>query len=52
MPIVPKGPEVLLNTLGSGSSEQSKKTDKGNSSEDKITSPGLCQQNSQELLET
>ncbi|NP_001093864.1 uncharacterized protein C2orf73 homolog [Mus musculus] len=52
MPIVPKAPEVLLNTLESGSSEQPQKTDKGNSSGDKVTSPGLCQQNSQELLET
>uniref|UniRef100_A0A8C6GFC0 RIKEN cDNA 4930505A04 gene n=1 Tax=Mus spicilegus TaxID=10103 RepID=A0A8C6GFC0_MUSSI len=52
MPIVPKAPEVLLNTLESGSSEQPPKTDKGNSSGDKVTSPGLCQQNSQELLET
>uniref|UniRef100_A0ABK0LMC6 Similar to human chromosome 2 open reading frame 73 n=1 Tax=Rattus norvegicus TaxID=10116 RepID=A0ABK0LMC6_RAT len=52
MPIAPKGPEVLLNTPGSGSSEQPQKTDKGNSSGDNVTSPRLCQKNSQELLET
>lgn len=50
-PIVPKGTEVLRNALGSCSSEQSKKTEKGNSAESKMISPGL-QQNSPELLET
>ncbi|NP_001356330.1 ciliary microtubule inner protein 6 isoform 2 [Homo sapiens] len=50
-PTVPKGAEVLLNTPGSRSSEQSKKTEKGNSAESRMISPGLCQQNSQELLE-
>ncbi|XP_046518920.1 uncharacterized protein C2orf73 homolog isoform X2 [Equus quagga] len=51
-PIVPKGTEVLLNAPRSCSSEQSKKTEKGNSAESKMISPGLCRQNSQELLET
>ncbi|XP_072624460.1 ciliary microtubule inner protein 6 [Canis lupus baileyi] len=51
-PIVPKGTEVLRNALGSCSSEQSKKTEKGNSAESKMISPGLCRQNSPELLET
>ncbi|XP_069349979.1 uncharacterized protein C2orf73 homolog [Eulemur rufifrons] len=51
-PIVPKGTEVLLNAPGSCSSEQSKKTQRGNSAESKMISPGLCRQNSQELLET
>ena len=51
-PIVPKGTKVLLNAPELCSSEQSKKTEKGNSSESKMISPGLCQQNSQELLET
>uniref|UniRef100_A0A2K6FCD6 Ciliary microtubule inner protein 6 n=1 Tax=Propithecus coquereli TaxID=379532 RepID=A0A2K6FCD6_PROCO len=51
-PIVPKGTEVLLNAPGSCSSERSKKTEKGNSAESKMISPGLCLQNSQELLET
>ncbi|EHB05718.1 hypothetical protein GW7_15252 [Heterocephalus glaber] len=51
-PIVPTGTEVLLNALGSCSSEQSKKTEKGNSAGSRMISPGLCQQNSQELLET
>nr|KAF6429016.1 hypothetical protein HJG59_001852 [Molossus molossus] len=51
-PRAPQGTEVLLNTPGSRSSEQSKKTEKGNSAENKMISPGLCRQNSQELLET
>ncbi|XP_062934529.1 uncharacterized protein C2orf73 homolog [Cynocephalus volans] len=51
-PIVPKGTEGLPNAPGSCSSEQSKKTEKGNSAESKMISPGVCQQNSQELLET
>ncbi|XP_016077665.1 PREDICTED: uncharacterized protein C2orf73 homolog [Miniopterus natalensis] len=51
-PRVPKGTEVLLNAPGSCSSEQSKKTEKGNSAESKMISLGLCRQNSQELLET
>nr|XP_012633263.1 uncharacterized protein C2orf73 homolog [Microcebus murinus] len=51
-PTVPKGTEVLLTAPGSCSSEQSKKTEKGNSAESKMISPGLCRQNSQELLET
>ncbi|XP_001497059.4 uncharacterized protein C2orf73 homolog [Equus caballus] len=51
-PIVPKGTEVLLNAPRPCSSEQSKKTEKGNSAESKMISPGLCRQNSQELLET
>ncbi|XP_006174505.1 uncharacterized protein C2orf73 homolog [Camelus ferus] len=51
-PTVPKGTQVLLNALGSCSSEQSKKTEKGNSAESKMISPGLSRQNSQELLET
>uniref|UniRef100_A0A2K5RQS5 Ciliary microtubule inner protein 6 n=2 Tax=Cebinae TaxID=38070 RepID=A0A2K5RQS5_CEBIM len=51
-PTVPKGTEVLLNAPGSRSSEQSKKTEKGNSAESRMISPCLCQQNSQELLET
>ncbi|XP_007465747.1 PREDICTED: LOW QUALITY PROTEIN: uncharacterized protein C2orf73 homolog [Lipotes vexillifer] len=51
-PTVPKRTEVLLNAPGSCSSEQSKKTEKGNSAESKMISPGLCRQNSQELLET
>nr|XP_020770773.1 uncharacterized protein C2orf73 homolog isoform X2 [Odocoileus virginianus texanus] len=51
-PTVPERTEVLLNTLRSCSSEQSKKTEKGNSAEGKMISPGLCRQNSQELLET
>ncbi|XP_006159092.2 uncharacterized protein C2orf73 homolog [Tupaia chinensis] len=41
-PIVPKGTEVLLNAPGSCSSEQSKKTEKGNSVESRMISPGLC----------
>ncbi|XP_024408755.1 uncharacterized protein C2orf73 homolog [Desmodus rotundus] len=53
-PRVPKGTEVLLNTPGSRSPEQSKTTEKGNSAESKMISPGLClcRQNPQELLET
>uniref|UniRef100_A0A0D9RN09 Uncharacterized protein n=1 Tax=Chlorocebus sabaeus TaxID=60711 RepID=A0A0D9RN09_CHLSB len=51
-PIVPKGTEVVLNAPGSRSSEQSEKTEKGSSAESRMISPGLCQQNSQELLET
>ncbi|KAM6180338.1 ciliary microtubule inner protein 6 [Erethizon dorsatum] len=51
-PIVPTGTEVLLNAPGSCSSEQSKKTEKGNSAGSRMISPALCQQNSQELLET
>ncbi|XP_037383308.1 uncharacterized protein C2orf73 homolog isoform X2 [Talpa occidentalis] len=51
-PTVPKGPEVLLNAPGSRSSEQAKKTEKGNAAESKMISPQLCQQNSQELIET
>ncbi|XP_046925803.1 uncharacterized protein C2orf73 homolog [Lynx rufus] len=51
-PIVPTGTEVLRNAAGSCSSEQSKKTEKGNSAESKMISPGLCRQNSPELLET
>ncbi|XP_037663311.1 uncharacterized protein C2orf73 homolog [Choloepus didactylus] len=51
-PIVPKGTEVLLNAPGSCSSEQSKKTEKGNSAESRMMSPSLCRQNSQEPLET
>ncbi|XP_063085448.1 uncharacterized protein C2orf73 homolog [Cavia porcellus] len=51
-PAVPMGTEVLLNASGSCSSEQSKKTEKGNSAGSRMISPGLCQQNSQELLET
>uniref|UniRef100_H0XCN3 Ciliary microtubule inner protein 6 n=1 Tax=Otolemur garnettii TaxID=30611 RepID=H0XCN3_OTOGA len=51
-PTVPKGTEVLLNAPGSCSSEQSKKTEKGNSAESKMISPGHCRQNSQELLQT
>ncbi|CAO2640941.1 Uncharacterized protein C2orf73 homolog [Lemmus lemmus] len=50
--IVPKGPEVLPNALGSCSSEQPPKTEKGNSSGDRMTSPGPGRQNSQELLQT
>ncbi|KAG8512307.1 putative protein C2orf73 [Galemys pyrenaicus] len=51
-PTVPKGPEVLLNAPGSHSSEHAKKAEKGNSAESKMISPELCQQNSQELIET
>uniref|UniRef100_A0A8D2JN71 Ciliary microtubule inner protein 6 n=1 Tax=Sciurus vulgaris TaxID=55149 RepID=A0A8D2JN71_SCIVU len=51
-PIVPKGTEVLLNAPGLCSSEQSEKTEKGNPTGRRMISPGLCQQNSQELLET
>ncbi|XP_057599240.1 uncharacterized protein C2orf73 homolog [Hippopotamus amphibius kiboko] len=51
-PTISKRTEVLLNAPGSCSSEQSKKTEKGNSAESKMISPGLCQRNSQELLET
>ncbi|XP_005391087.1 PREDICTED: uncharacterized protein C2orf73 homolog [Chinchilla lanigera] len=51
-PRVPTGTEVLLNAPGSCSSEQSKKTETGNSAGSRMISPGLCQQNSQELLET
>ncbi|XP_010614136.2 LOW QUALITY PROTEIN: uncharacterized protein C2orf73 homolog [Fukomys damarensis] len=51
-PVVPTGTEVLLNAPGSCSSEQSKKTEKGNSAGSRMSSPGLCQQNSQEPLET
>nr|XP_027790107.1 LOW QUALITY PROTEIN: uncharacterized protein C2orf73 homolog [Marmota flaviventris] len=51
-PIVPKGTEVLLNAPGRCSSEQPKKTEKGNPAGSRMISPGLCQQNSQELLET
>uniref|UniRef100_A0A8C2PKZ7 Uncharacterized protein n=1 Tax=Capra hircus TaxID=9925 RepID=A0A8C2PKZ7_CAPHI len=51
-PTVPERTEVLLNASGSRSSEQSKKTEKGNSAESTMISPGLCRQNSQELLET
>ncbi|XP_054431366.1 uncharacterized protein C2orf73 homolog [Pteronotus mesoamericanus] len=51
-PRVPKGTEVLLNAPGSCASEQSEKTEKGNSTESKMISPGLCRQNSQELIET
>ncbi|KAK2499015.1 hypothetical protein MC885_007232, partial [Smutsia gigantea] len=51
-PTIPKGTEVLLNAPGSRSSEQSKKTEKGNSAESKMISPCFCPQNSQELLET
>uniref|UniRef100_A0A671F2D5 Ciliary microtubule inner protein 6 n=1 Tax=Rhinolophus ferrumequinum TaxID=59479 RepID=A0A671F2D5_RHIFE len=51
-PIVPQGAEVLLNAPGSCSSEQSKKTEKGNSAESQMISPSPCQQNSQEPLET
>ncbi|XP_041911181.1 uncharacterized protein C2orf73 homolog [Arvicola amphibius] len=52
LPIVPKGPEVLRNALGSCSSQQPPKPDKGNSSGDRMTSPGPHRQNSQELLQT
>uniref|UniRef100_A0A8C6RTK8 RIKEN cDNA 4930505A04 gene n=1 Tax=Nannospalax galili TaxID=1026970 RepID=A0A8C6RTK8_NANGA len=48
-PIVSKGTEVLLNAPESCSSEQSMKTEKGNSAGSRMTSPG---QNSQALLET
>ncbi|KAM5317977.1 ciliary microtubule inner protein 6 isoform 1-T1 [Glossophaga mutica] len=53
-PRVPKGTEVSLNAPGSCSSEQSKTTEKRNSAESKMISPGLClcRQNPQELLET
>ncbi|KAM9187828.1 ciliary microtubule inner protein 6 [Dugong dugon] len=51
-PIVPKGTGVLLKAPGSCSSEQSRKTAKGNSAESRMISPGLCRQNSQEPLET
>ncbi|XP_004436700.1 PREDICTED: uncharacterized protein C2orf73 homolog [Ceratotherium simum simum] len=51
-PIVPKGTEVFLNAPGSCWSEQSEKTEKGNSAESKMISPSLCRQNSLELLET
>ncbi|KAF3826777.1 hypothetical protein GH733_009302, partial [Mirounga leonina] len=51
-PIVPTGTEVLWNAPGSCSSEVSKKTEKGNSAESKMISPGLCRQNSPELSET
>ncbi|KAM5227879.1 LOW QUALITY PROTEIN: ciliary microtubule inner protein 6 [Ctenodactylus gundi] len=50
-PIVPKGTEVLLNAQGLCSSEQSRKTEKGNSAGSRMISPDLCQENSQELLE-
>ncbi|XP_055484724.1 uncharacterized protein C2orf73 homolog, partial [Psammomys obesus] len=52
LPVVSKEPEVLLNTLASGSSEQPKNTEKGSSSGDKVTSLVPYQQNSQELLGT
>ncbi|XP_052590528.1 uncharacterized protein C2orf73 homolog [Peromyscus californicus insignis] len=41
-PLIPKGPEVLLNTPGSCSSGQPQNTEKENSSGDRVTSPGLC----------
>ncbi|XP_049726398.1 uncharacterized protein C2orf73 homolog isoform X1 [Elephas maximus indicus] len=51
-PTVPKGTEVVLKAPGSRSSEQSRKTEKGNSAESRMVSPGLCPQNSQEPLES
>ncbi|XP_021563187.1 uncharacterized protein C2orf73 homolog [Carlito syrichta] len=51
-PTVPEGTEVLLNAPGSCSSQQPKKTEKGNSVETRMISSGLYQQNSQELLDT
>lgn len=51
-PRAPQGTEALLNAPGSRSSEQSKKTEKGNSAQSKMTSPGVGQQTSPELLET
>ncbi|XP_005884712.1 PREDICTED: uncharacterized protein C2orf73 homolog [Myotis brandtii] len=51
-PRAPQGTAALLNAPGSCSSEQSKKTEKGNSAESKMTSPGVGQQTSPELLET
>lgn len=50
-PRAPQGTEALLNAPGSCSSEQSKKTEKVNSAERKMTSPGVGQQTSPELLE-
>nr|XP_006122177.2 uncharacterized protein C2orf73 homolog isoform X1 [Pelodiscus sinensis] len=49
-PIVPKGTEIFLSSRGSCSLEQPK-TEKGNSMESQMTSPGLCLQNSQETLD-
>ncbi|XP_054584188.1 uncharacterized protein C2orf73 homolog [Eptesicus fuscus] len=51
-PRAPRGTEAVLNAPGSCSSEQPKKPEKGNSAESKMTSPGLGQQKSSELLET
>ncbi|XP_027478850.1 uncharacterized protein C2orf73 homolog isoform X1 [Zalophus californianus] len=51
-PIVPTGIAVLRNAPRSCSSEVSKKTEKGNSAEGKMISPGLCRQNSPELSDT
>lgn len=45
-PRAPQGTEAALNAPGS------KKPEKGNSAESKMTSPGLGQQKSSELLET
>ncbi|XP_040589155.1 uncharacterized protein C2orf73 homolog [Mesocricetus auratus] len=42
VPIIPKEPEVLPNTLGSHSSEQPQRTEDGNSSRDNMPSPGTC----------
>ncbi|XP_006778741.1 PREDICTED: uncharacterized protein C2orf73 homolog [Myotis davidii] len=50
-PRAPQGTEELLNAAGSCSSGQPKKTEKGNSAERKMTSPGAGQQTSPELLE-
>nr|XP_014353421.1 PREDICTED: uncharacterized protein C2orf73 homolog isoform X2 [Latimeria chalumnae] len=47
--IAPKGADAFLNTLGSGSLEQSK-TKRGNSVEGKVTSPKLCSLNSQQMF--
>lgn len=51
-PRAPGGTEAVLNAPGSCSSEQSKKPEKGNAAESKMTSPGLGQQKSSGLLET
>lgn len=51
-PRAPQGTEALLNAPGSCSSEQSKNTEKGNSVESKVTSSGVGQQQSPELLQT
>ncbi|XP_006881080.1 PREDICTED: uncharacterized protein C2orf73 homolog [Elephantulus edwardii] len=51
-PIVPKGAEVLPNPPGSRSSEKPDKTEKEDSAQNSVTSPHLCLQNPQELIET